>query len=390
MIPEGEGGPLTLLVCAVEPSADELGAELMASLHRARGDIRFVGCGGPAMIAAGLKSEFSIDTFSVIGPLNVAKVAPAAFGAASRLGKLASTENVDAAILIDAWAFSELAAKRIRKSNPSAKLFKYVAPQVWASRPNRAEKLEALFDGLVTLFNFETPYFEDRKLDLCWAGHSGFQKSAAEQGDPEVFRERYGIGDQRIVCGLLGSRASEVQALGDVYGRTLGLIHKKMPDLHFCLAPPDHLLDATMAAAQAWPVPVTFIPPTEKNDLFTAADVALAASGTVTTQLALHGTPMVVAYKIDPVSAFWARRVLTIEHVSMINIAGGRMIIPEFIQENCRAEPMADALMVLLSDAGARARQRDAFIEIAREHLGIGGPPAGDIAARAVLSWIAK
>ena len=153
-------GPLRLLLSAVEPSADAIGAALMAALKERAPGVEFFGCGGPLMAKEGLESLFPIKVFSVIGPVSALKAWPAALSGARRLASAAASNNIDAAILIDSWSFSRIAAEKIKKAAPNAKLIKYVAPQVWASRPKRAHTVARLFDGVLTLFDFKKPWFE--------------------------------------------------------------------------------------------------------------------------------------------------------------------------------------------------------------------------------------
>ena len=375
------------MICAVEPSADALGAALILAMQGLRPQLRFIGCGGAAMQDAGLTSLFSIKPFSVIGPVGAARALPAAMQASRTLARAAKEADVTSAVFIDAWAFSYLAAKRLRQDRPDIKLFKYVAPQVWASRAHRAKLLAEKFDGLLTLFQFENAYFDGLDIDVKWVGHGGFQNAAGQSPDVSAFRERYNLSDGPVLAALFGSRTGEIKTLAPIFLEVLSQIHARHPDVKIVSAPAPSVRAELRRLLENSGVPIAMVEPIDKQALFATADVALAASGTVTTELAIHATPMVVGYKIDPLSAAWAKRVLTVDYLSLINIASTRLIIPEFVQENCRPEPILGALETLLKSQSARARQTAAFKDVLASAFSIGGPPAADIAAETLLGW---
>ena len=380
-------GPVTILLSAVEPSGDALGAALMRALKKRRGDIAFTGCGGALMKREGLESLFPVEPFAVIGPVGVLKAVPAALAGARRLARAAVETNAAAAVLIDSWSFSSLAARRLRPAAPTAALIKYVAPQVWASRPQRAQTLASLFDGVLTLFEFENAWFERAGARARFVGSSTFQAAARADADGAGFRARYGLGASPLLAVLPGSRAGEAKRLLGPFGETVRRLVEKNPDLRVTVPIAPAVEPLVRAAVAGWAGAPVAVAPDERFDAFAAADAALAASGTVTTELAVSGAPMVVGYRVGPATAMWIRSVLTTPYVSLINIAGEREIIPEFLQENCRPEKLAGALRPLLADEGARRAQTDAFGPLLAR-LGVSGAPAEERAADAVLQWI--
>ena len=379
--------PLRIMLSAVEPSGDALGAALMRALKARRPDIVFSGCGGPLMAEEGLASLFPVDVFSVIGPAGALKAAPAAFRGAAMLAQSAAASNIDAAILIDSWSFSNIAAARIRRASPDARLIKYVAPQVWASRPKRADKLAALFDGVLTLFDFEVPYFERAGADARFVGSSTFQAASRAKGDGSGFRRRHGLGDAPLLAVLPGSRRAETRRLAEPFRETLRLLCEASPGLRAVVVAAPAVEAEVRAFVSAWPGDPVVAPARDRVDAFAAADAALAASGTVTTELAISGTPMAVGYKVHWATAMWIRSVITTPYVSLINIAAQHEVIPEFLQENCRSEVMAAALGPLLNDTAARTGQLDAFPDLLAK-LGVGGADAAERAAEAIFDWI--
>ena len=339
------GSPKKIILCAAEPSGDALGAALARALSDKDTEIELAGCGGPQMAAAGVEILSPIDALSVIGPISAVKAYPAAIQIANKLAVAACERSVDAAIFIDSWAFSKLAAERFRRQSPGTKLYKFVAPQVWGSRPKRAEVLAALFDGILLLFEFETNWFAPLGVKTEFVGHPIFQAAAAHRADRSAFRARHGIGDFPLLAVLPGSRMSEVKRHMPLFRETADLLLAAKSNLRFVIVLAPAVADAVRASAKDWPRPPVLVDAEERHDAFASADAALAASGTVTTELAIAGTPMAVAYQVDWASAMWVRAVATTEYVSLLNIAEGRAVVPEFLQEHCRPETMAAALV---------------------------------------------
>lgn len=379
---------ITILICAVEPSGDDLGASLMKALKAKHDEIIFVGSGGPAMMGEGLKSLFPIEPFSVLGPVDALRAMPAAVNASRILADNAAKSQADACVLIDSWAFAQLAAKAIRKQSPTTKLIKYVAPQVWASRPNRAKKASELFDAMLCLFEFEPAYFGKYGLSATWVGHSGFQEMRNHPGEGIAFRNKYGVSNETpLLVVLPGSRKSEVQRLQEPFRQSLHLIDRKIPNMRIVIVAAPNVAQMLVPMCKAWPCDPIIVEKAERHDAFAAANVALAASGTVVTELAIQGTPTVVAYRVGRLTAAWARRVITTKYASLINIAAQREVVPEFIQENCEPRKIAASVINLLSDGNARAAQLDAFPSLVTALAG-SADNAQRIAADAILDQI--
>ncbi len=378
-----------LVVSAVEASGDVLGAALMRALKARAPDISFVGCGGPMMAREGLDSLFPTDPFAVIGPAGALKALPAALGGADALARAARDHHAAGAVLIDSWTFSRLAARRIRAAAPATALIKYVAPQVWGSRPERAETLAALFDGVLTLFDFETPWFERVGVETRFVGNSAFQAARDRAGDGAAFRMRHGVGDAPLLAVLPGSRRDEARRLTAVFGETIRRLIRDRPSLRVCVGVAPGVEAIVRPAVEGWPGAPVLTRAEDRFEAFSAADAALAASGTVTTELAICGAPMVVGYRVGPLTEMWIRSVITTPYVCMVNIAAEREVIPEFLQKDCTPGALAAALGPLLDGGPAREAQLAAFAP-ALERLGVGGPPAEDVAAEAILDWIAE
>lgn len=378
---------MKFLLCALEPSADALGASLMRSLRERTPAIGFIGCGGPLMAKEGLETLFPIDRFSVIGPTAALKALPAALTAADALARLGATEKPAAAVFIDSWSFSRIAAQKMKRATPGVRLYKYVAPQVWASRPKRAEIAARLFDGVLCLFEFEPVLFEKAGARAVWVGHSGFHSALARPDRAEAFRKSHDLGAAPLLAVLPGSRSAELRRHEAPFGDAMTRVLAVKPETRFVVPAAPGLEPRLQELVQKWPGCPVVVPGAERYDAFQAADAALAASGTVIGELAIFKTPMVVAYRTDLLTAAWARRVLTTNHVSLVNITAGREVAPEFLQERCRGELMAPALLNLLKGGPERAAQLEAFPAIVRKITGKEAPAGA--AAEALLNWVA-
>ncbi|MBB4659391.1 lipid-A-disaccharide synthase [Parvularcula dongshanensis] len=375
----------TFLLSAVEPSADAMGADLMRAL---RGALpvppRFVGCGGDAMRAEGLDSAFDVRALSVMGLGDAVRAVPAALAAAGRLAKIAREEAPEAAVLIDAWGFSRLAAPRIKRASPSTRLVKLAAPQVWASRPERAATAASLFDLILTLLPFEPPLFEAEGGRAAFVGNPNFQAVAKTPRSGDAFRARHGLGEERLLAVLPGSRRSEVERLMPTFGDAVDGVSKEVPGTRIVVVAAPAVEAEVRSACARWTNEALIVPAAERFDAFEAAEAALAASGTVTTELALCGVPMVVGYKVGRLTAAWARRILITDTVTILNIAAGERVVPERLQEDCTPEQLRADVVRLLTDDEARRRQLSAFRRVLPRLVG-----SGDAAARAAEEIVA-
>jgi lipid-A-disaccharide synthase len=380
--------PLVFLI-AGEPSGDVLGGRLMASLdHLTGGHVRFAGVGGPNMQSHGLTSLFPMDDLTVMG---VAEVLPRLPKILRRLRQTVAAVKSScpaAVVTIDAPDFSFRVARRLKgKGFP---LIHYVAPTVWAWRPGRARVIAAFLDHVLALLPFEPPFFEAEGLASTFVGHPVVESGAGD-GDGAAFRRLHGIDPGApLVCFLPGSRKSEVGPLMPVFGETLTRLRSGRPDLRAVVATVATVSDTVTAAIRDWPAaPIMVSDTAEKYGAFAAADAALAASGTVALELAMASTPAVIAYKINPLTAFLVRQLIKVRYVNLINIVLDRPVVPEFLQKDCRPEKLAAAIDHLLGDAESRTQQiaagRDAL-----HRLGLGGPPTGERAAQVVLDLIER
>lgn len=377
---------LTIMLAAVEPSADSIGASLMRELKSLAPDASFIGCGGPEMRKEGFASAFPIDAFAVMGATDVLRVAPRAMKSARELAELAAARKADIAVFIDGWAFSRLAATRLRKFAPKTTVIKFVAPQIWASRPKRVKFVRKFFDGVLTLLPFEPELFAKEGVRAEFVGNPNFQAAWASRGNGEAFRARRRLGEAPLLAVLLGSRRREVTRLAKPFREAAEILVREVPGLRIVSPVAQSVEPLARKALASWPGDPILVGADEKYDAMAAANAALAASGTASTELAINRTPMAVAYKVDPLTAFWAKRVKTTPYASIINVAADRFVIPEFIQENCDGRLIASALLELFEDPSVYVEQAAAFDVILKE-LGVDGPSAARLAATRIIDW---
>ena len=380
--------PLTIMLVCGEPSGDQLGAQLMAGLRTLGGDgLRIIGVGGAAMQAQGLQSLFPLDDTAVMGLREVVPRIPAILRRVHQASDYALAERPDAVVCIDSPDFTHRIARRIKRLAPSIRTVNYVAPQVWASRQYRARKMAHYFDLVLALLPFEAEFFEKHGLHAKFVGHPVIERSRLMTGG-DALRARLGIAKESPLLAVLpGSRTSEVRFLLSVFKEAVTRIAHEIPDLVCLLPAVAHVAARIREDAKTWPVPVTVLEgDTDKFAAFDAADVALAASGTVTTELALARTPMVVGYKVGWLTAALMRPFISVTYATLVNVLLGREAVPEFIQERCKPQALAAAVVTLLRDEAARERQVY-DLQDATAALGLGGEAPSLRAAQVLLDF---
>ena len=352
--------PCVMLV-AVEPSADVLGAALARAIRDRIGpSVRFVGVGGPAMAAEGIVSPFDPAALAVVGVFNALAAYPDVLKRARQTATLAEAERPDIAVLIDAWGFNLRVAARLRRVDPHLPLVKYVAPQVWATRPGRARTLARAVDTLLTIHSFDAPYFERQGLETEFVGNPALNRDF-RGADGDRFRSKFGFGrEDRLLLILPGSRAGEVDRLMPHFGEATQRLMISRPDLRLVLPAADSVLERVEGQLTGWRhQPLVVYGESDRLDAMLAGSVALACSGTVTTELALAGCPMVVAYRLGRLTAAVARVLIRTRYITLFNVAAGEFVAPEYIQEACTGRRLAADLARLLDDPIARRAQAE-------------------------------
>ena len=379
--------PLHFFLIAGEPSGDRLGAALMAGLKALHPGVAFTGIGGPAMQAEGMESLFPMEELSVMG---LVEVLPKYLHLKRRIRQAAEAAlaaGPAALVTIDSPDFCLRVAALVKAARPQLRTIHYVAPSVWAWRPGRAAKMARHIDHVLALLPFEPPYMTAAGMSCDFVGHPVAAEPVASATEALAFREAHGIAaDAPLVAAMPGSRRGEVSRLIPPFGETLARVAGHLPGLRVVLPTPRHLADTVQAATRDWPGrPVILTAPDLglRTAAFAAADAALAASGTVSLELAAQSCPMAIAYDMAPLTLWLMRRMARIDTVTLVNLVSDTRTVPEFIGPDCRADRIAPALIALLENGpGAQAQA----MEVTMERLGRGEEPPGLRAARSVLS----
>ncbi|NIZ08851.1 lipid-A-disaccharide synthase [Pseudooceanicola sp. HF7] len=382
---------MRVFVIAGEPSGDRLGGAVMAGLKALAGEeVTFAGVGGPLMQAQGLNSLFPMEELSVMG---LAEVLPKYFDLKRRIRECADAvlqDPPDVLLTIDSPDFC-LRVARLVKAQSNIRTVHYVAPTVWAWRPKRADRMAQVIDQVLALFPFEPPFMQAAGMDCDFVGHPVVTEPLANDEDVRAFRDEAGIGDAPLLLLLPGSRRGEVTRLAPAFGETLAQIKTRFPDLRAVLPTTENVAELVAEQTRDWPVKPLVLDPrgrepgahaARKRAAFRAADVALAASGTVSLELAAAATPMVIAYDMHWLTAQIMRRMLLTDTVTLVNIVSETRTIPEFLGKECRAEKITPALARVLSDPQAQHAAMDRTMEL----LGRDGEAPGLRAARAILN----
>ncbi len=372
-----------IYVVAGEASGDVLGARLIGAVRAMRPDAEFTGIGGSRMAEHGFSSLYPMADLSVMGIIEVLpRIQVLRRRFAETMAEIARLRP-DVVVTIDSPGFMHrILAACAKLGIPRVH---YVAPQVWAWRAHRVKHYPGLWDRLLCLLPFEPAWFAERGLQATFVGHPVLE-SGAGQGDAARFRNAHGLApDQPVLIMMPGSRRSEAPRLLPVFGRTLRRLAAQEPALRPVLPVSAVVADVVRRKAADWPVPPIIVTEVaDKHDAYAAAGAALTKSGTSTLELALAGVPMAAAYRINPLTAIMARRMIQVPHVAMVNLLAGRRLVPELLQEDCTVDMLSRTAMALLHDAAIAQAQRDGF----RTLLDTLRPPCGlpsEAAAREVL-----
>ena len=372
---------MKIFLVAGEPSGDRLGAALMAGLKTLAPGVTFEGVAGPLMQAEGMGSLFPMEELSVMG---IAEVLPKYFKLLARIRETAEAvlaSGAQALVTIDSPDFCLRVARQVKEKRPEIKVIHYVAPSVWAWRPGRAAKMAKVVDHVLALLPFEPPYMTAAGMTCDFVGHPVVSERLATPQELEQFQ-----GDGPLILALPGSRRGEVSRLAPVLGQVLEQVKAAHPTARVALPTVRGVADLVATLTASWPIrPEIITDPARKRAAFAAADVALAASGTVSLELASNFCPMVIAYKLHPISFWLMKRAALIDTVTLVNLVSDTRAVPEFLGPDCRADTIVPALLDLLQDSPRRQAQLDAMA-LTMQRLGQGGEPPGLRAARSVLA----
>ena len=383
--------PLSVFIVAGEESGDQLGSRLMRALaERLDGAVRFAGVGGSTMTSAGLQSLFPMEEISLHGISAVIARVPQVYARFRQTTAAVIAGKPDVLVVIDSPDFNLRVARRVRRQAPAIPIVDYVSPSVWAWRPGRARRMAPFVDHLLAILPFEPDVHRRLGGPPCtYVGHPLMERLASLR---PAAGERRPIGAvQRTLLVLPGSRHSEVSRLLDPFGEALARIARREPGLEVVLPAVPRFAEEIREKTKGWVMRPTIV--TEeagKLAAFRRAHAALAASGTVTLELALAGVPMVVAYRIDPIGKLFkpiirAQSRAPVKSIVLPNLMLGEFVVPELIDRDSSPEQLAAALLPLLHDSPERRRQVEAF-ERLDSIMSLGGETPSEKAADIVLS----
>lgn len=348
---------MKVFVIAGEPSGDRLGAALMQGLRQLYPEIAFHGVGGPQMAGEGLSSLFPMHELSVMG---IAEVLPKYRHLLKRMHQTARAvvqTAPDVLITIDSPDFCLRVAREVKAKRPNIRTVHYVAPSVWAWRPGRAAKMARVIDQVLALLPFEPPFMEAAGMGCDFVGHPVVNEPLPSGQEVAAFRARHGFGDRPLLLALPGSRRGEVSRLAPTFGEVVAGMKRARPDLQVVLPAAAPVAGLVRELTASWQHPPVILDPNqgdapaalaEKRAAFAAADVALAASGTVSLELAACNTPMVIGYDMNWISWQIMSRMALIDTVTLVNLVTDTRAVPEFLGPDFKPERIVPALLELL------------------------------------------
>ncbi|RJL06090.1 lipid-A-disaccharide synthase [Paracoccus aestuarii] len=374
---------------AGEASGDQLGAALMTGLAQLDPDATFAGVGGPAMQPLGLDSLFPMDELSVMGLWEVLPKYRHLKRRIAQTAKAVIEAAPDVLITIDSPDFGLRVARLVRAQRPDLRTIHYVAPSVWAWRPGRAAKMAQVVDHVLAILPFEPPLMQAAGMTCDFVGHPVATAAVDGPDRARLFRNAHGIdADAPVVLCLPGSRRGEVARLGPRFDEALMRLRDRVPEIRVVLPTVPGVSGMVRDMTRRWPTaPIVIEEADEKRAAFAAADLALAASGTVSLELAANRIPMVIGYDMAPLSRVVIGWLLRTDTVTLVNLVSETRAVPEFLGRACQPGPLSQALQAALEDPPRRKAQLEAM-DLTMDRLGRGGEAPGLRAARSVIQAV--
>lgn len=382
-------GPLKIAIIAGEESGDLLGADLISALARKTGrNIRLIGIGGSHLEALGLKSLFNPDDISLMGLGAVLTKIPLLVSHIYKLSRFIVDEKPDCLIVIDSPDFTHRVAKKVRKLSPDIPIIKYIAPSVWAWRPERAKKMASFIDHVLVVLPFEEKVMRDLSgPPATYVGHRLLTYPPLL--GLEAARKRLtDLNDEKpVVVVLPGSRKFEINGLMPIFGKAVEILKQRNQDIKIVLPTLPRIADDVRALASHWTIsPDIIVGEEEKWAAFAKAKAALAASGTVSLELALADIPMVLGYRADLFSKIFILPRVKVWSAALPNIIADRPVVPEYFNEFLRPGMLARQVEQIMTPGASRQAQLDGFALIRKTMKTTA--PSGEIAAQAILKYL--
>ena len=385
--PQCSSQPLAIAIVAAEESGDALGAALARALMKAESTVQLSGVGGGAMKAAGIASLFPIDELAIIGLTAIPRRLPAILRRIRETADAIVKARPHALVIIDSPDFTHRVARRVRRQAPEIPILDYVSPSVWAWRPGRARAMRDYIDHVLAILPFEPDAHRRLGGPSCtYVGHPLVERIAdLRPGTDEAARR---LAEPPLILILPGSRSGEVSRHTSVFGAALERLSAGIGPIELVLPTVPHIELQVRESVSGWAVqPKIVVEPAQKWAAFRRARAALAASGTVTLELALSGVPMVAAYRLHFIEAVVARAIrlrTRLPSVILANLVIGENVVPELLQEDCTPEKLAAALAAVVGDTEQRRCQIEGFQRL-DQIMKIGGTAPSAKAAGLVL-----
>ncbi len=374
-----------IFIVAAERSGDDLGAGLISALKQHNSDIDVVGIGGDAMANAGVASQMDIDGLSILGFVEGLKHYPMILRKVRECCDKIMHSHADAVILIDSWGFMIRVASRLKRKGYTGKIIKYVAPQVWAMRAKRAKLLAQKVDLLLSIQPMDAPYFEPHGLETIYVGNPVFDTDY-QAGQASTIKEKGGP----VLSVWFGSRPSEIAQLSSDFVKTIKRLKSQQPTMFVVSAIARSVRREVELALKIEGISkeILIVDEERKLDVMAASDVALACSGTVTTQLASAGVPTIVAYRLNGLTYFVAKRLFKPNYISIVNIAADSSLMPEYVQNDVTPDALTEAVNAYLEDPDAKERASKQLLEQTHKMGARSFHKANEKAAIAVLATL--
>jgi lipid-A-disaccharide synthase len=379
-----------IFLLAGEPSGDAIGARLIKALRdQAPRGLEFAGVGGPHMTGSGLRSLFPMQELAPVGCAEILPRAPRLWRRLRQTAHEVERRRPDLVLTIDSPGVGLRLHRRLA-GQPLIRVH-YGAPQAWAWRKGRATRLARDLDHLLVLLPFEPALFLRYGVPCSFVGHPIVEEMDA-RADGARFRRRYQLpADAPLLCLLPGSRRGEITQHLPVLEQAVRLIWRQVSQLRLVLPTLAAMAPLVKRLVARWQLPVLVLEDrTERFDAFAASWLAIAASGTVTLEVALAGLPAITFYRTGPLAAWLARRLTRAPHVNMVNLILGRPAIPELLQEDCRPDRIAAAAVRLIGDEALRRDQEAALAEAVDRLRGDDERPPSQRAAARILELLAE
>lgn len=362
--------PYTIFFSAGESSGDRHAANMFLELKKHQPDIKGIGMGGAKMELAGIDIRYDSSTIAVIGVVEVIKQYGEILRALKSMQRLLLAERPDLLVCVDYKEFNFKLA-RFAKQNGIKVLF-YVSPQVWAWRPGRVKKYGAVIDMMAVIFPFEVAYYEAGRIPIRYVGHPSVDKvhpQRSKEDDLQIF----GLENTKPIVGILpGSRKNEIDRMLPMMLAAAHKLQDNFPGIHFLLPQADSIPDTLLADQLRSARPMITVIKHEPYDAIQCCDAIMTTSGTASLEIALLGVPMVIAYKLSPLTYWLGRLLVKTPYIGLPNILLGKLAVKELIQHEASAENLAAEISRILKDKPYNEQIRQDLLQV-KQQLGEGG-----------------